>query len=48
VKTGIQDTEEENWIPACAGMTDKGMKMGKVDFKSAYYLKPLALEAGVV
>ncbi len=21
VETGIQDVEEENWIPACAGMT---------------------------
>jgi hypothetical protein len=23
VKTGIQKTEEKNWIPACAGMTGK-------------------------
>jgi hypothetical protein len=23
VKTGIQETEETNWIPACAGMTVK-------------------------
>jgi len=23
VKTGIQDAEEEYWIPACAGMTAK-------------------------
>jgi len=48
VKTGIQETEEGNWILACAGMTDKRMKMGKVDFKSTCYLKPLALKARVV
>jgi hypothetical protein len=23
VKTGIQEAEGENWIPACAGMTNR-------------------------
>ena len=31
VKTEIQNTEEQPWIPACAGMMDKGMRIGKVD-----------------
>ena len=31
-----------------AGMTDKRMKMGKVDFKSTCYFNPLALKARVV
>jgi hypothetical protein len=48
VKTAIQEAEEENWIPACAGMTDKKTRMGKVDFKSTCYFKPLALQARVV
>jgi len=48
VKTGIQDAEEENWIPAYAGMTDKKTTMVKVDFKLTCYFKPLALEARVV
>jgi hypothetical protein len=48
VKTGIQDAEEENWIPACTGMTDKITIMGKVDFESTCYFKPLALKARVV
>ncbi|MGD0916570.1 MAG: hypothetical protein ABSB22_08930 [Thermodesulfobacteriota bacterium] len=48
MKTGIQDAEEEDWIPACAGMTDKRTTMGKVDLKSTCYFKPLALKARVV
>ena len=34
VETGIHETEEDNWIPACAKMTDKRTIMGKVGFKS--------------
>jgi hypothetical protein len=48
VKMGIQDLEEENWIPACAGMTDKRTTMSKVDLKSTCNLKPLAFKARVV
>jgi hypothetical protein len=48
VKMGIQDLEEENWIPVCAGMTDKRTTMSKVDLKSTCNLKPLAFKARVV
>ena len=39
VKTGIQDLEEANWIPACAGMTTRKTGIGKVDFKSTVCLR---------
>ena len=37
VKTGIQDAEEENWIPACAGMTDRRTRMRRVDCLALLY-----------
>jgi hypothetical protein len=55
VETGIQEAEEENWIPAgvypgrSRGRNDgHGTTMVKVDFKSTCYFKPFAYNAKVV
>jgi hypothetical protein len=46
VKTGIQETKEQNWIPASAGMTDKRTRRSS---SSRQYVKePLAFKARVV
>jgi hypothetical protein len=46
VKTGIQETKEQNWIPACAGMTDKRTR-GSTSSRQ-YVKEPLASKARVV